>query len=165
MEAYQLSVVVLRSLQILFSLVCLACAGHIITTVNASFGVGGLPLWSDTGEVGLAVFAGLTGMLLSSLMLAATLVAALGRTLLGLVDLITSVIWSIFYLAVGAAMARGARFNSTWDAVVAMGFINFLLYAATAALAALDMKKGGRLLAGKVAGGQQKAYGLPVTAV
>jgi hypothetical protein len=67
------------------------------------------------------------------------------RDLPGLVDLLVSGIWSIFFLSMGGSLASWGACKSSslclaWKGTVGLGFLLFVLYAITAVLAALDLR-------------------------
>jgi hypothetical protein len=67
------------------------------------------------------------------------------RDLPGLVDLLISGIWSIFFLSMGASLAswgacKASSLCLAWKGTVGLGFLLFVLYAITAVLAALDLR-------------------------
>ena len=67
------------------------------------------------------------------------------RDLPGLVDLLISGIWSIFFLSMGSSIAawgscKASSLCLAWKGTVGLGFLLFVLYAITAVLAALDLR-------------------------
>lgn len=63
----------------------------------------------------------------------------------GLVDLMVSGIWAIFFLSMGASLLAWGKCKSSslcmaWDATVGLGFLLWVLYTITAVLAAWDLR-------------------------
>eukprot|EP00775_Hariotina_reticulata_P006971 gene6971-7185_t len=73
---------------------------------DVGFSINQLAGWYSYGAINFAVFASVTGLLLSSLLLLGPMYHdVLDKKLPGLIDIILSGLWSIFFLAFGAGLA------------------------------------------------------------
>jgi len=162
METLQHIATAIRCCQVVFAIICLGTSAYWIDWLSKlgrelASANHQLDAWSGKREpdsangslvpyaLGFAIFASVTGAALSGLMLAAPHVERLHRTLFGFFDFVTSWIWSDFFLAVFSAMAPWLQLGiseNIYNTAVAMSFLLFVAYAATAVLALLDMRSG-----------------------
>ncbi|WIA13476.1 hypothetical protein OEZ86_006750 [Tetradesmus obliquus] len=136
---------VARVLQVVFCLACLACAAHWAKTW-APYRTTTFQVYAILQSVNFAIFISFFGILLSSFLLfAPRITPKLAEDLPGLVDLLISGIWSIFFLSMGSSIAawgacKASSLCLAWKGTVGLGFLLFVLYAITAVLAALDLR-------------------------
>lgn len=136
---------VFRILQIVFCLMCLGASAHWANTWRP-FRLGTFQVWAMLQSVNLAIFASVTGLLMSAFLLFAPRIAPkVADDLPGLVDLILSSIWSIFFLSAAGSLASWGKCKANslcaaWNVTIGVCFLLWVLYAVTAVLAGLDLK-------------------------
>lgn len=136
---------IVRVLQIVFCVICLATSSNWAKTW-APYRTSSFQVYLILQSVNLGIFISVSGALLSSFLLfAPRLAPRVADDLPGLVDLILSAIWSVFFLSMGASLASWGACKSSslclsWNGTVAMGFLLWVLYSVSAVLAALDLR-------------------------
>eukprot|EP00775_Hariotina_reticulata_P006970 gene6970-7184_t len=134
-----------RVLQIVFCVVCLATAGHWAKTW-APYRLNTFQVYLILQSVNLAIFASVTGVLLSTFLLFAPRIAPkVAEDLPGLIDLIISGVWSVFFLSAGASITswgpcKASALCLVWKSTTAISFLLWVLYAISAILASLDLR-------------------------
>lgn len=155
---------IFRLVQIAFCLVCLAVAAN-WTRVWFPFKSKSWQVYVMLESVNLAIFASLSGALISAFFLfAPRLAPSVASDLPGLIDLLFSAIWSTFFLSAGASLLSwgGCKSDSlclSWNGTIGVCFFLFIVYAITAVCAALDLRAQIQALKGTPPGVQTASSG------
>jgi hypothetical protein len=97
-------------------------------------------------SINLAIFASSTGALISMFfLLAPRLAPGVANDLPGLIDMLVSAIWSIFFLSAGSSLLSWGACKAdalclSWNGTIGVCFFLWVVYSVTAVVAALDLR-------------------------
>lgn len=143
-ECKAVSKVILRLVQALLALVAFAASAYLQTQGYK---------WPN---INFMVFTGVTGWLIAMLYTAVTCVEALQKVLMGIVEVVITAVWCIFWMAAAASFAAYAPCKSPTQldtenpfsgcnaflASQAFAWMSLLLWIASLAIAVVDTRRG-----------------------